>query len=65
MRALSNDGRISFSQLAHVTGWSEASVRRQLTKLRCCDAVRFSVEINPALFGYKVEAIVWLKVTPT
>ncbi|MBC2876715.1 MULTISPECIES: Lrp/AsnC family transcriptional regulator [Streptomyces] len=64
LRALSKDGRLGFSRLAEVTGWSEASARRRLATLRHSDAVRFTVEIAPALFGYEVEAMVWLKVTP-
>ncbi|MDG4534698.1 Lrp/AsnC family transcriptional regulator [Streptomyces sp. AV19] len=65
MRALAGDGRTGFSRLAGITGWSEASVRRRPARLRSRDALRFSVEISPALFGYGVEAVVRLKVAPS
>ncbi|KNB53724.1 Lrp/AsnC family transcriptional regulator [Streptomyces caatingaensis] len=62
--ALSRDGRTGAARLAGLTGWSEASVRRRLTRLRSRGAVRFSVDVPPALFGYGLEAVLWLKVCP-
>ncbi|WP_436534276.1 Lrp/AsnC family transcriptional regulator [Actinoplanes sp. HUAS TT8] len=62
---LAQDGRASFPVLAAATGWSETTVRRRLDELRRSDVLYFDVEIEPVLFGYAAEAMLWLTVAPS
>ena len=61
---LATDGRAGYPTLAAATGWSETTVRRRLDELRRSDLLYFVVEIEPSLFGYTTEAILWLTVAP-
>jgi DNA-binding Lrp family transcriptional regulator len=61
---LAKDGRASYPALATATGWSETTVRRRLDELRRHGILYFVVEIDPLLFGYTTEAILWLTVAP-
>ncbi|BCJ48411.1 AsnC family transcriptional regulator [Actinoplanes ianthinogenes] len=62
---LARDGRATHPALAAATGWSETTVRRRLEELRRTDILYFDVEIDPALFGYTAEAMLWLTVAPS
>ncbi|MEU6952353.1 AsnC family transcriptional regulator [Streptomyces sp. NPDC045714] len=64
LRALSQDARAELGQLAAATGCSESTVRRRIGQLRDSGVLAFEVEIDPALFGYPVEALLWLDVPP-
>nr|WP_221382519.1 Lrp/AsnC family transcriptional regulator [Actinoplanes polyasparticus] len=64
LTALAADGRAGYPALAAATGWSETTVRRRLEGLRRSNVMYFNVEIEPALFGYRAEASLWLTVTP-
>jgi DNA-binding Lrp family transcriptional regulator len=64
LAALAKDGRAGYPALAAATGWSETTVRRRLEELRRCDVLYFDVEIEPVLFGYTAEAMMWLTVAP-
>ncbi|WP_336086519.1 Lrp/AsnC family transcriptional regulator [Nocardia sp. SSK8] len=61
---LAHDGRADLHRLAARTGWSEPTVRRRLAAWRAAGLLAFEVEIDPALFGYTEEALVWLAVAP-
>ncbi|MGK5674463.1 Lrp/AsnC family transcriptional regulator [Micromonospora sp. URMC 106] len=64
LTALAKDGRASNPSLAAATGWSETTVRRRIAQLHRSDVLYFDVEIEPALFGYTAEAMLWLTVAP-
>ncbi|MGW1076655.1 Lrp/AsnC family transcriptional regulator [Streptomyces sp. NPDC002537] len=64
MSALAGDGRAAVPELAAATGWSESTVRRRLAELRDSGALSFDVEIDPALYGFAFEAVLWLDVAP-
>ncbi len=64
LNALAIDGRTAYPRLAAATGWSESTVRRRLADLRADGILYFDVDIDPALFGYDCQAIVWLTVRP-
>ncbi|GAA3216797.1 Lrp/AsnC family transcriptional regulator [Dactylosporangium siamense] len=64
LAALAKDGRASLTALAAATGWSETTVRRRLDELDRGTVLYFDVEIEPHLFGYTAEAMMWLTVAP-
>ncbi|MEU9224297.1 AsnC family transcriptional regulator [Streptomyces massasporeus] len=64
MKALRHDGRTSVADLAATTGWSPATVSRRLDSLRDCGAIFFDVEIDPALLGGSIRALLWMAVAP-
>ncbi|MFB9838770.1 Lrp/AsnC family transcriptional regulator, partial [Actinoallomurus acaciae] len=63
--ALAADGRAAYPSLARHAGWSESAVRRRLADLRRSGVVRFDVEIDTAVFGFPVQCLLWLTVTPS
>lgn len=62
--ALAADGRAGYADLAGRVGWSESAVRRRLEELRRAGLLRFHVEVDPALYGYGVQCLLWLTVAP-
>lgn len=62
--ALAADGRAAYPQLARTVGWSESAVRRRVEELRRAGMLGFDVEIDPALFGFTVQSLLWLSVSP-
>ncbi|MEU9921547.1 Lrp/AsnC family transcriptional regulator [Streptomyces griseoluteus] len=64
MDALRRDGRAAIADLAAGTGWSPATVSRRLDHLRACGAIFFDIEIDPALLGGNVKALLWMAVAP-
>jgi DNA-binding Lrp family transcriptional regulator len=62
---LATDGRAGFPDLAAAVGTSETTVRRRLGELRRSGVLAFTVEIDPVLFGYTTEVILWLRVIPS
>lgn len=62
--ALAADGRAAGADLAGRVGWSESAVRRRLEDLRGSGVLRFHVEVDPALFGYAAQCLLWLTVRP-
>lgn len=62
--ALAADGRAAYPDLARRVGWSESAVRRRLDELRGSGVLRFDVEIDSRLFGFSVQCLLWLTVTP-
>ncbi|MFI6688532.1 Lrp/AsnC family transcriptional regulator [Streptomyces sp. NPDC050485] len=59
---LAKDGRADVPSLATATGWSESTVRRRMEELRHDGVLYFDVEIDPVLFGFSCEAVLWLTV---
>jgi DNA-binding Lrp family transcriptional regulator len=59
---LAADGRAACVELARRVDWSETTVRRRLEELR--DVLRFHVEVEPRLFGFAAQCLMWLTVTP-
>ncbi|MFD3490561.1 Lrp/AsnC family transcriptional regulator [Streptomyces sp. NPDC058690] len=64
VRTLSEDARADLGRLAAATGWSESTVRRRIGQLRETGALVFEVEVDPALFGFRIESLIWLEVAP-
>ncbi|WP_406361656.1 Lrp/AsnC family transcriptional regulator [Streptomyces sp. NBC_01579] len=64
VRALSEDARADLGRLAAATGWSESTVRRRIGQLRETGVLAFEVEVDPALFGFRIESLMWLEVAP-
>ncbi|MBF6225988.1 Lrp/AsnC family transcriptional regulator [Nocardia abscessus] len=62
--ALAADGRATYPRLARAVGWSESAVRRRVEELRDARVLGFDVEIDPALFGFTVQSLLWLTVAP-
>ncbi len=62
--ALAADGRATYPRLARTVGWSETAVRRRVEELRGARVLGFDVEIDPALFGFTVQSLLWLAVAP-
>ncbi|MEU8634326.1 Lrp/AsnC family transcriptional regulator [Amycolatopsis sp. NPDC048633] len=62
--ALAADGRAAYADLAGRVGWSESAVRRRLDELRRAGRLRFHVEVDPALYGYTTQCLLWLAVAP-
>ena len=62
--ALATDGRLSYAELAGVTGWSESRVARRVEALRAAGALYFDLEIANELLGYPLSAVLWLGVAP-
>ncbi|HUQ59963.1 Lrp/AsnC family transcriptional regulator [Lentzea sp.] len=62
--ALAADGRIAYPSLARQAGWSESAVRRRLDELRRSRVLQLDVEVDPTLFGFSVQCLLWLTVTP-
>lgn len=63
-RALATDGRTACAHLARHVDWSESAVRRRLTELRDAGMLRFDVEVEPRLFGFSAQCLLWLSVAP-
>ncbi|MEK2474189.1 Lrp/AsnC family transcriptional regulator [Streptomyces noursei] len=64
LEALALDGRAGFRSLASATGWSQTSVRRRLAELRAGGVVYFDVDFDPAVFGLRTSAALWLSIAP-
>jgi DNA-binding Lrp family transcriptional regulator len=64
LAALATDGRLSYAELAGVTGWSESRVARRVEALRAAGALYFDLEIANELLGHPVSAMLWLGVAP-
>ncbi|MGW5387276.1 Lrp/AsnC family transcriptional regulator [Nocardia sp. NPDC003963] len=63
-RTLAADGRAAYADLARHVDWSESAVRRRLAELRDAGMLRFDVEVEPALFGFAIQCVLWLSVAP-
>lgn len=62
--ALAEDGRISDSALAGLTGWSPARVKRRMVALQGCGTLSFDLDVLPERLGFMLHAIIWISVVP-
>ncbi len=58
------DARISYADLAAATGSTASTVARRLAELRARGALFFDVDVDPALLGVTVSALLWMQVAP-
>ncbi|MEV6348210.1 AsnC family transcriptional regulator [Actinoplanes sp. NPDC051851] len=63
--ALARDGRLSFADLAGVTGWPESTVRRRTQELFESGSLYGDVEVDMESFGYRAAVLLWLSVAPS
>ncbi|GAB7106689.1 AsnC family transcriptional regulator [Streptomyces phaeofaciens JCM 4814] len=64
LAALREDARTSYADLAAATGFTAATVARRLAELRARGALFFDVDVEPALLGVTVSALLWMQVAP-
>lgn len=62
--ALRDDARLSYAELAAVTGSTASTVARRLAELRARGALFFDVDIDPSTLGVTVSALLWMQVAP-
>ncbi|MFI1581184.1 Lrp/AsnC family transcriptional regulator [Embleya sp. NPDC020630] len=65
LAALREDGRAGYAELAAATGSTPATVTRRLTELRARGAVFFDIDLEPAVLGATVSALLWMQVAPS
>jgi Lrp/AsnC family leucine-responsive transcriptional regulator len=65
IEALSVDARVPMSDLARATGMSGPSITERVRKLEASGVIRrFTIELEPKMLGYTLEAIVRIKPRP-
>ncbi|MGC0416147.1 Lrp/AsnC family transcriptional regulator [Embleya sp. AB8] len=64
LSALREDARLGYADLAAATGTTASTAARRLAELRARDALFFDVDIDPALLGITVSALLWMQVAP-
>ncbi|MET9970872.1 AsnC family transcriptional regulator [Streptomyces sp. NPDC006356] len=62
--ALREDARAGYAALAAVTGTTASTVARRLAELRARGALFFDVDVDPAVVGITVSALLWMQVAP-
>lgn len=62
--ALADDGRITDSALATLTGWSPARVKRRLAALAASDTLTYDLDVLPERLGFTLNAMIWISTTP-
>ncbi|GAA2260736.1 hypothetical protein GCM10010430_51060 [Kitasatospora cystarginea] len=55
---------MGLTELAAVTGTTASTVARRLAELRARGALFFDVDVDPALLGVTVSALLWMQVAP-
>ncbi|WP_370412181.1 Lrp/AsnC family transcriptional regulator [Streptomyces fradiae] len=65
LAALREDARAPYAELAAATGTTPATVARRLTELRVRGALFFDIDIEPAVLGVTVSALLWMQVAPS
>lgn len=63
-RALAADGRASATEVARAAGVSESTARRRLEWLQQNGHLWSRTVVEPALLGFPLEAMVWVRVRP-
>lgn len=64
LTALAEDGRVSDSALAALTGWSPSRVKRRLATLQAADTLAFDLDVLPERLGFALNALIWVSTTP-
>jgi DNA-binding Lrp family transcriptional regulator len=62
---LARDGRTSNAELAAATHWHESTVRRRIADLCAAGLLYFDVDVDDAVLGFTVTAMLLLSVDPT
>ncbi len=62
--ALTENGRATYTELAHRTGSTALTVRRRLDALERGWVLRLATEVDLALLGADAEALLWMTVQP-
>jgi DNA-binding Lrp family transcriptional regulator len=62
---LAHDGRTSNAALAEATHWHESTVRRRIAELSQAGLLYFDLDLEDAVLGVGVSAMLWLSVEPT
>jgi DNA-binding Lrp family transcriptional regulator len=62
MQLLGDDGRRTYSELAHAVGISESMVRRRVSALVDDGTLNFATLVDPRSLGFEIEAFVLLRV---
>ncbi|KPI06869.1 transcriptional regulator, AsnC family [Actinobacteria bacterium OK074] len=62
--ALAEDGRVTHTRLAELTGWSKARVARRLDALETAGTLLYEVDLLPERLGHHLSATLWLRVAP-
>jgi DNA-binding Lrp family transcriptional regulator len=65
VRALADDGRASYRQLAARTHWHESTVRRRVEELIASGVLFFDLDLASDAFGIRSQALLWMSVVPT
>jgi len=61
VRFLAKDGRASFASIATELGIAHATAKRRLDSLLSRGLLHVRTEVVPAVFGFGIEALVWLR----
>ena len=64
VRALADDGRASYRQLAARTHWHESTVRRRVEELISSGVLFFDLDFASDDFGNRSQALLWMSVAP-
>ncbi|MEV7007040.1 Lrp/AsnC family transcriptional regulator [Streptosporangium sp. NPDC051022] len=64
LRVLARDGRAGYAELAAAASCSESTARRRMRLLTESGAINFHTDVDLALLGYGVEAMLWMSVLP-
>ena len=64
LAALAEDGRVTHTHLAELTGWSNARVARRLETLESSGTLFYDMDLLPERLGYSLNATLWLRVAP-
>ncbi|MFC9324773.1 Lrp/AsnC family transcriptional regulator [Kitasatospora sp. NPDC057015] len=64
LAVLATDGRAGYPELARAAGLSESTARRRLDQLRDSGAIYYDIEVDPALFGFRAQAVLLATVAP-
>jgi DNA-binding Lrp family transcriptional regulator len=64
VRALAEDGRAPYRELAARTHWHESTVRRRVEELTASGALFFDLDLASDALGFRSPALLWMSVVP-
>lgn len=64
VRALAEDGRATYRQLAAATHWHESTVRRRVADLVGSGVLFFDLDVATDALGVRSRALLWMSVAP-
>jgi DNA-binding Lrp family transcriptional regulator len=65
VKALADDGRAPYRQLAARTHWHESTVRRRVEELMASGVLFFDLDLASDAFGVRSQALLWMSAAPT